>query len=195
VNNSETVQLLLEEDGIDLNPKDNNGRTPLLWAAGAGNFEMVRLLAQRDRFALHKLIREKKEPLVRLLLDGKYDVNTRDALGNTPVHIAISCRHVEMATILISFNKTDINLEDSDGRTPLRLAIQIKCHGLIKLLLEKSALVKNIMVDEWRGAYGKQASDIVLLSERDSQEKSVCFIAEEESAQISTESGADRRLL
>ena len=191
----EVVGQLLEKKGIDLNSNDNNGRTPLSWAAEKSHRAMVRLLAQRDRIALHTLVRERKESLVWLLLDAKHDVNARDSLGKTPLHVAISSRHVEMATALISFNATDINLKDNGGITPLRLAIQIGCFDLIKSLLEKSALTKDIMADEWRKAYGKQASDILMLSERDSHEKSVCFIAEEESTQVSIESGTDRRLL
>jgi ankyrin repeat protein len=161
---------------------------------------VVGLLLKEGSITLHTLIREREESLVRrLLLDTKYDVNTRDSLGKTPLHIAISSRNIEIAIALISFKATDINLKDNDGITPLRLATQIECPDLIKLLLEKSALTKDIMVDEWRKAYRKQASDIVILSEGESREKSVCFIAEEEfpdkSAQVSIEGGTDRHLL
>jgi ankyrin repeat protein len=198
--NKGVVELLLQKDNIDLNSKDNNGQTPLSWAAEKGNKEVVELLLIKGGITLHTLIREREESLVRrLLLDAKYDVNTKDSLGRTPLHIAISSRNVEIAIFLISFNATDINLKDNDGISPLDLAIQIECPGLIKSLLEKSALTKDIMVDKWRRAYGKEASDIVMLSERESREKSVCFIAEEEfldkSAQVSTEGGTDRRLL
>jgi len=111
-----------------------------------------------------------------LLLRAGYNVNVRDTLGRTPLHIAILSEELEVATTLIS-SKADINSEDSDGRTPLRLAIghAIK-HGrrdFIELLLRRSAHTENIIADEWRNAYGKQASDIIMLSERQSGEKSV----------------------
>jgi ankyrin repeat protein len=38
------VERLLEKDGINLNLKDNNGRTPLSWAVKKGNDEVVRQL-------------------------------------------------------------------------------------------------------------------------------------------------------
>ncbi len=115
----------------------------------------------------------------RLLLDTKYDVNIRDSLGKNSIAHCISFRNIEIATVLISFKVTDINLEDSGGMTPCHLAIQIGCSDLIKLLLEKSALTKDLVVNEWREVYGKQAPDTMMLTKRESRERFVCFIPEE----------------
>lgn len=38
------VRLLLERNEIDANPKDSNGRTPLMWAARFGYEAVVQLL-------------------------------------------------------------------------------------------------------------------------------------------------------
>jgi ankyrin repeat protein len=41
------VQLLLENEDIDADPKNNYGRTPLSWAAEKGHEAVVRLLLAR----------------------------------------------------------------------------------------------------------------------------------------------------
>jgi ankyrin repeat protein len=138
--------------------------------------------AQNDHLILHTLIQEKRESLLQRFLDEKY-VNAQDSLGKTPMHIAIAGGYVEVAKMLMSHGATDINREDNDGITPLRLAMhlpnQTKRRCLIEELLEKSALTKNIMVGDWREAYKKQPSDVVILSDG-ADGKSVRFISEEE---------------
>jgi ankyrin repeat protein len=199
--NKGVVQRLLREDGIDLNSKDNDGRIPLWWAVERGNQEVVEMLLKKGSITFHTLVRDGQKSLVQRFLDAKYDVNTRDPLGKTPLHIAISSRNVEMALVLISFNATDINLKDNDGITPLRLAARMECPDIIKApdvieaLLKKSALTKDIMAHEWRKAYRRQASDIVILSEQEDRVNSVCFIAADEFLDQSAQVGTDRRLL
>jgi ankyrin repeat protein len=164
-----------------LNSKDNDGQTPLSWAVEKGNSKVMGLLLEKGAITLHTLIKEGEGSLVqRLLLDTKYDVNIKDSLGKTPLYIAISFIDIKTTIALISFKSIDVNLKDSDGITPLHLVIQIKCPDLIKLLLEKSTLIKNIIVNEWHEAYKKQALDIVILSKRESNKKFMCFIPEEE---------------
>jgi ankyrin repeat protein len=38
------VKLLLEKDGVDLDSKDEDGRTPLSWAAKNGHEAVMKLL-------------------------------------------------------------------------------------------------------------------------------------------------------
>ena len=42
------MKLLLATDGVDPDSKDNDGRTPLSWAAEHGNAAVVELLPERD---------------------------------------------------------------------------------------------------------------------------------------------------
>ena len=71
----------------------------------------------------------------------------------------------------------DINAEDSDGTTPLSVAIRHKRHDVIELLLNSSARVKGIMVNEWLDAYEKNTpKTVVSLSEGGGGEKYLLFI-------------------
>jgi ankyrin repeat protein len=193
--NEEVVELLLREDDIDLDSEDSDGRTPLSYALEWGNQEVVEMLLKEGSITFHTLVRDGQKSLVAQLLKAKYDVNTRDPLGKTPLHIAISSRNVEIALVFIYHNATDINLKDNDGITPLRLAARMECPDIIEALLKKSALTKDIMAHEWRKAYRRQASDIVILSEQKDRVNSVCFLAADEFLDQSAQVGTDRRLL
>lgn len=56
------VRLLLEREGVDPNNSDNNGGTPLFYAAGFGREGAVKLLLQRD-VSLNKPEKEGRTPL------------------------------------------------------------------------------------------------------------------------------------
>jgi len=43
------VKLLLEMGKVDVKSKDNNGRTPLLWAAEKGHEAVVKLLLKTSK--------------------------------------------------------------------------------------------------------------------------------------------------
>jgi hypothetical protein len=73
------VRQLLKKDGIDLNAKDNNGRTPLSWAAENMNDQIVR----------------------QLLKDG-IDLNSKDNNGRTPLSWA-SLSSLEVLHLSSSF--------------------------------------------------------------------------------------------
>jgi len=57
--------LLLEESGVNVNTKDNHGRTPLLLAARSGHGEVVKLL----------------------LIQRDIEENSKDNNGRTPLYI------------------------------------------------------------------------------------------------------------
>ncbi len=58
--------------------------------------------------------------------------------GNTPLHVAISCKHVDMAKFLIS-KGADIFIENTDGETPLHFAVSYGQQDVVKILIDKGA--------------------------------------------------------
>jgi ankyrin repeat protein len=57
------------------------------------------------------------------LLEAGYNVNTRDNLSRSALHIATLLGHLEMAKSLIS-SGASVDCKDGRGNTALRLAIQ-----------------------------------------------------------------------
>ena len=96
--------------GTDVNAKDQNGKTPLHYAAWKG----------------HKEIAE-------LLIANGADVNAKDDKGGTPLHVAAWEGHTEVAELFIA-KGADMNAKMEDGDTPLDLA---KGHPEIADLLRK----------------------------------------------------------
>lgn len=58
------------------------------------------------------------------LLDSGLDINTRDKLGHTALHLSAILAQVELSRYLLS-RGADINARDKQGRTPLMLAASI----------------------------------------------------------------------
>jgi ankyrin repeat protein len=72
------VKLLVDTGKVDVDFKDENGRTPLSWAAEEGH-----------------------EAVVKLLVDtGKVDIDSKDGDGRTPLSRAAKERHEAVVKLL-----------------------------------------------------------------------------------------------
>jgi len=98
-------------DGVDVNAKDEEGWTPLHWAAMATE-GMLGNRGPRD----HKEIAE-------LLIAKGADVNAKDESESTPLHSAALFGHKEIAELLIA-KGADVNAKTKSGMTPLDKAIE-----------------------------------------------------------------------
>ncbi|XP_047599261.1 ankyrin repeat domain-containing protein 26 isoform X5 [Lutra lutra] len=73
----------------------------------------------------------------RLLLLGK-DLNKRDKMKRTPLHLACTIGHADMVTLLVE-RKCQLNLCDRECRTPLMKAVQCQEEACVTILLEHGA--------------------------------------------------------
>jgi ankyrin repeat protein len=97
VEHLEISKILLERDDIDVNLRDDKGRTALSWACINGSLELVDLILKKDNI----------------------DPNVRDNTGGTPlVKMCRSIRsragveHLEISKILLERDDIDVNLRD-----------------------------------------------------------------------------------
>ncbi|RYP21591.1 hypothetical protein DL767_009231 [Monosporascus sp. MG133] len=120
------VEQLLASGKVDVNLKDNDGRTPLSQAAGNGHEAIVKLL----------------------LATGKADIDTKDNYGWTPLWYAAKNGHEAIVKLLLATGKADIDSKDNDGRTPLSYAAE-KGHKEVVSILIKNA---NVNATEKSGA-------------------------------------------
>lgn len=88
-------------------------------------------IAARDRAAVQTLLQ-----------DAAIDVNNRDYVGRTTLHVAIFAKATDIACDLIDAGAR-VTARLADGRAPLHLAAQYDLPVVIKKLFERSALNKE----------------------------------------------------
>ncbi|RYP66398.1 hypothetical protein DL771_007807 [Monosporascus sp. 5C6A] len=133
--------------GIDVDVKDNHGRTLLSWAAENGNEAVVRqLLAtgkvdidtkdNSGRTPLSLAAENGNEAVVRqLLATGKVDIDTKDNSSRTPLSLAAKNGHEAVVQQLLGTGKIDIDVKDKNSRTPLSWAAENGHEAVVQLLL------------------------------------------------------------
>ena len=148
---TDIVHLLLEY-GLDLEAKDNGGRTALLIAAQQydSSVELINLLIDRganvyardnmNQTALFGITLGVK--VAKLLVHRGVDVNARDNIGRTALFTAVDryAPSLNVINILID-NGVDINARDNTGRTALFTAVDSFGQSLnvINILIDNGA--------------------------------------------------------
>ena len=97
-----TAELSLAQDDINLDSKDNYGRTPIAWAALNGY-----------------------SAVVEMLLAQGADITSTNIEGQSPLLLAAQGGHVTMVTLLLAREDVDLNARDEHGGTPrLRTGVE-----------------------------------------------------------------------
>jgi len=97
--------------GAEVNVRDRQGKTPLMYASECGCAENVRVLLAREArvtdqdkqgwSALHYAVREEECQVIKLLLEKGADMFARNKEGRTPVHLAAACENPMILQLLI----------------------------------------------------------------------------------------------
>lgn len=142
--------------GADIEGATQEGVTPLMKAARAGEWELVSLLLIHDaskvaqdhkgNTALHHAVLSGDFHSVLSLLD-KESINKPNSEGVNSLMLAVEHKYVDIAELLLSFD-ADINCKDAYNRTPLSLAVTALQRKKEDLLLSK-ALIELLLI---RGA-------------------------------------------
>ncbi|KAF2096827.1 ankyrin [Rhizodiscina lignyota] len=99
-----TVKLLLETEGVGVDPRNKTGDTPLSLAVTQGNEEIVRLLIETGKVDLNVIPSQSKE---------------------TPLYTAVRMGFVKIAMLLLASGKTDVKLRSGeDEKTRLEIALE-----------------------------------------------------------------------
>lgn len=137
--------------GDDLHATDNDGATPLHYAAHVAHAEIAKILLEKGarvdakdgkgRTPLHEvaghLHREDDEATMHALLDAGASLGARDKDGATPLHSAAIAGHYEAAALLLD-RGADIEAR-SQQLTPLHFSAYAGKPEVTKLLIERGA--------------------------------------------------------
>lgn len=117
------VKMLLEDSRIDVNKKDSDGETPLMWA----------IINVKDK--------EAEEELVDMFLhDERVHTDVRNHDGKAPIHLAIQYGLDSIVQKIIRRDASQVNYADAAGRTPLYIAAKYGNVKVLKRLLNHSRL-------------------------------------------------------
>ena len=96
---------------------------------------------EKGETALTYAIQYRDPKVIKVLLE-KADVNLKDDLGNSPIHLAVARKKDEIFDLLLEKN-ADVNIAGADGKTKnqtaLYAAVLIDREDLVQRLLEKGA--------------------------------------------------------
>ena len=114
-NLSNMSKILDENPGIDVDAKDEFGRTALMLAAECGEKNMV-----------------------QFLIGKRADVNAKDAESKTLLIYGVQGENIDVVSIFIN-KGLDLNAKDEAGHTALMWAVHLLNGPISKLLIEKRA--------------------------------------------------------
>lgn len=128
-----TMKKLLGSGQLDVNAQDDEGRTPLYYAAAAEDGAVVQLLLGRpdveiDRRSyfkgtpLHSAILSGQERTAEILLERGADPEATDSQGERPIHLAIRLGLVQTLKKLLSLG-VNLTATTNSGHTPLELVL------------------------------------------------------------------------
>jgi ankyrin len=142
------VKRLLAKE-VDVNEPDKDNNTALILAARNGHVDVVKTLlinkAQVNHFndekigALQYAVESDDANLVKLMLAGGADVEVRNGIDQSLLHLAPS---YAVAEVLIAVG-ADPNLKDAEGITPLHHATMRGDLAFLRLLVEFDADVNS----------------------------------------------------
>ena len=139
----EIAELLLA-NGADVNAKDDDGDTPLDVAILRNDKETADLLRKHGGKTTEELeeifhaIEDGNIEAVKQHLAAGADVNAKDNIEWTPLHMAADLGYKEIVELLLT-NGADVNAKDYKGVTPLHDAALWGHKEIAELLLAKGA--------------------------------------------------------
>lgn len=133
----------------DLSIKNNDGHTPLFKACALGRENMVFLFLEslhfdllekdsKDETVFMALVRSRNMDLLNKLEVNEEIVNTKNYIGETPLHIASKTGDLAVLNYLLK-NKAFVNSKNKTGETPLFYAVAVQNRDVISLLLKSGA--------------------------------------------------------
>ena len=111
------VRSLVEQNGIEVDARDNYGRTPIHWASEEGHLEVLQYLVQQGA-----------------------DVRIPDGMARTPLHWACYRGHQKCVTYLREMG-AHINTTDCEQKTALYLACNLGHLDVVRYLTSEDANV------------------------------------------------------
>ncbi len=158
--NREAVLAAITSPAVDVNAKEADGSTALLWATYNVDHELVRALLKDGAKAnvtnnygsspLSEAVKLGDVDLVTMLLDAHADPNAANVDGETALMVASSIGSQKIAELLVSHGANVNAVENFRGQTAVMWAAAENHPEIVDLLLAHGADVKRrAKYDDW----------------------------------------------
>jgi len=134
----ELIRDILEYSVVDVNGKDKDGTTALMWAVFWGH----------------------KKPVELLLNHPGIDVNVQNESGMTALMLASDLGHEKFIELLLKHPGIDVNLQDENGQTALMRAADMGRGECVELLLNHPGIDVNLQTKIGRTAWDLASMNI-----------------------------------
>ncbi|XP_023713314.1 rabankyrin-5 isoform X2 [Cryptotermes secundus] len=124
--NNEQIARFLIQSGCDLNSARRPG------PGGRGGDE-----ARDQASPLHLCCQWGLETVVQTLVEHGAAINSRDAEGKTPLHVAIQNQHPSIISLLLCHPRIDLSIRDKSGLTPFATALTYRNNKAAQAILDK----------------------------------------------------------
>ncbi|XP_076887243.1 uncharacterized protein LOC143537335 [Bidens hawaiensis] len=131
------VKALLSVNPEMCSTRDRDGRNVLHVAAIKGRCEVVKVLVKAQPHAtramvqqetiLHLCVKYNQLEVLKILVEPVGDhefVNTKDADGNTILHLAVADKQIETVHFLVLYTTIEVNASNTNGETPMDILAQ-----------------------------------------------------------------------
>lgn len=144
-NQKQSVQVILKRGGIDVNERDEECNTPLIYACQNNALEIVKMLLdngadpnagnQENLAPLHFSAASGALPIINLLVKAGADVNCMNNHGSTPLMFMAKNAKTAAALNFIKNQAVDVSIKNNVGWTAAMYAIAFKQPQLVKAFL------------------------------------------------------------
>ncbi|MDB5336840.1 MAG: serine/threonine-protein phosphatase 6 regulatory ankyrin repeat subunit B-like [Planctomycetaceae bacterium] len=160
----EVKRMLAAEPALINKPDGHMRRTPLIWAAGTGQLDVIELLL---KLGADVKVRVPQFFQAHDYFSGPHVFDDDDKIGETALHVAAAAGHSQVIPPLLE-NGADINALHREKRTPIELAVENKRSAAAKALFERNAEYDNESAEKSLLSYAIESPEItaVLLTRK-----------------------------
>jgi ankyrin repeat protein len=119
----DVIKLLLAREDVEVNAKDNEAKTALIWACQYGREGVVKLILAREDVV----------------------VNAKDNEAKTALMFSCKNGHRDVVKLLLAREDVEVNAKDNDGKTSLMWACLFGYDGVVELLLGRQDIIKLLL--------------------------------------------------